>query len=412
MCAYNSNNVFCTARLTSGIRALVMRSQSPVTYAGFMINAGSRDENSSEFGLAHFIEHCLFKGTQNRSNRQIIDRIENVGGEINAYTTKEETALYCCLLNTYVERAIELMTDMLLRSTFPPQELDHERQVILEEIDSYKDNPAEQVYDDFEEYVYNGHELAHNILGTSRNVRRFTGDDATSFMQRNYHSDGIVFFCYTSLEPERVMNWVEKYFYKVPYTNPRHGRNAPQKCCRGSHIGVMRHHQAHCVMGNVAADMLSNDWYATNLLNNIIAGPGMNSRLNLLLREKHGLVYTVESSLVSFTDTGLWSVYFGCDRNDVEKCVKLITESLDELCQKPLGERTLQRYKTQIRGQLAIASENAENVILSYAKNFLHRCELSTWSEVAEYYDAISAARLQEIAQKTVNPAMLSAIAL
>ncbi|MBQ9439496.1 MAG: insulinase family protein [Paludibacteraceae bacterium] len=407
-----SEDFFYTCRLDSGIRALVMPSVSPITYVGFMINAGSRDERNNEKGLAHFIEHTIFKGTTNRNNRQIIDRIENVGGEINAYTTKEETALYCCVVNRYVERAVELMADMLLRSTFPEEQLEKEKQVIIEEIDSYKDNPAEQIYDDFEDYLFGNHELGHNILGSTNNVRRFGANDAKRFMERTYHSDSIVFFCYTSLPPKRVCDWAQKHFYRVPFCEPRSPRVKPQNYVPKQHPTKLKHHQVHCVIGGLSADMHSKDWYATNLLNNIIGGPGMNSRLNLLLREKHGLVYTVESSLVSFTDTGVWSVYFGCDRNDVDTCLKLINNNLNELCQQQITETLLRKYKTQIKGQLAIASQNAENVILSYAKNFLHRCELSTWTQVAEYYDAITAEQLLEIARRTVSPELLSTISM
>lgn len=404
--------MFFTCRLASGIRVLITHCDAPVTYAGFMINAGSRDETPSQHGLAHFIEHTIFKGTRNRTNRQIIDRIENVGGEINAYTTKEETTLYCCVMNQHVERAIELMTDMLLNSVFPAEQLDNERQVIIEEIDSYKDNPAEQIYDDFEELVFGRHPLGHNILGTATHVRRFAATDAHRFMQRHYHSDGIVFFCHTQLPVKRVCDWVQKHLYEVPFVEPREMRVKPAEYQIRRRPFILKHHQAHCVAGNIAIDMHDSRWYTLNLLNNIIAGPGMNSRLNLLLREKHGLVYTVESSLQSFTDTGLWSLYFGCDRKDVKLCSVLIEQNLAELCEKEISPTALKRYKAQIKGQIAIASQNAENVILSYAKNYLHRAELSTWQQVAQYYEDITAGQLREMARAVTNPELLSWIAV
>jgi len=407
------NSPFYLHRLDSGIRAIITQSQAPVSYLGFMINAGSRDEKPSNYGLAHFIEHTIFKGTTTRNSRQIIDRIENIGGEINAYTTKEETTLYCCVPNKYVERAIELMTDMLFHPTFPEDKIDSERQVIIEEIESYKDSPAEQIYDDFEELVYGRHPLGHNILGTATHVKRFAASDAKRFMAEHYHSDGIVFFCHTTHSAERVCDWVQKHLYTVPYTSPRTPREKPDAYMVKRKPFVLKHHQAHCVAGNVVMDMFGN-WkkIPVNMLNHIIAGPCMNSRLNLLLREKYGLVYNIESSVQHFCDTGLWSLYFGCDRNDIERCQELIEKDLKELCSTLLSNMQLRKYKMQIRGQLAIAAQNPENVILTYAKNYLHRNSLQTWEQLALKYEKINADTLQVVAQEYFAPDKLSWIAI
>lgn len=370
--------------LSNGIRVVHKRTLSQIAYTGVMVGAGTRDEQDHEEGMAHFIEHAVFKGTQKRTARQLIDRIENVGGEINAYTTKEETAYYAATLPAYVGRTMELLSDMLFHPAFPKAELDKERQVIYDEIESYNDSPSELIYDDFESLLFDGCPLAHPVLGTRKTLRYFTADKARRFMTETYTPDRMVVFVLADLPEEKVLRYAERYFSVSPYitagTSAR-ARVKPTPYLPGR-ADYRRHtHQAHVMLGARAYPIGHPRRYALHLLNNILGGGAMNSRLNLALRERLGLVYTVESQYTPLSDTGYWSVYFATEPEHREWCLQLVSDELRRLSQTELSPTALHRARCQIRGQMAVSADNSENAALAMAKQVLHTGQVTTWEE-------------------------------
>ena len=312
--------------LPNGLRIVHLPSSSPVSYCGFAVNAGTRDESVGEFGLAHFVEHMIFKGTERRRSMHILNRMENVGGELNAYTAKEETLIYSVFLEEHLGRAVELLSDLVLHSSFPLPEIEKEVDVILDEINSYRDNPSEAIYDDFENALFEGHSLGHNILGTEADLLRFDTSSGRCFLERYYQPGNMVFFSMGRAPFKRIVSLVSKYFGRVPDRSDAHLRVAPEHYrpfCRTVHLDTF---QTHVLMGNRAYSIYDDRRTALYLLNNILGGPGMNSRLNISLREKRGYVYTAESSLTSYTDTGVFALNFGTDRKNNDRCVELINK--------------------------------------------------------------------------------------
>ena len=304
---------------------------SPVSYCGVIVNVGSRDEHEDEQGMAHFIEHMLFKGTNKRRSSQIINRLEDVGGELNAYTSKEETVIYAGFLSEYTERSIELIADLVQNSTFPQSELEKEVLVIQDEIQSYNDSPSELIYDDFEEMLFDSNPMAHNVLGKNENLNSFTSKKALTFYHTFYQPENMVFFSSGSTNLKKIIKWVEKYFNFQQISNGNHARIAPAVAEKEQKTVTRDTHQMHCLMGGRAYDIYHPERMTLYLLNNILGGPGMNSLLNLSLRERNGLVYNVESSVQTFTDCGWWGVYFGTDPENAEKCERLVRKELTKL---------------------------------------------------------------------------------
>lgn len=413
-------SLYNTHTLDNGLRIIQRPSAGDVLYLGYAIGAGSRDEGPDEEGLAHFCEHASFKGTQHRRGWQIIQSLEGVGGELNAYTNKEATVYYCAIMRQHLAKAIDVLTDMVFHSVFPDAELEKEKEVICDEIESYNDSPAELIYDDFDNIIFKGHPLGHNILGTKASVRSFTSADARRFTQRNYRPDNAIFFLYGSLSDNaakesgditRLVKMIQRVFQKYPIkpaddidtsvsterTSSTSSTTPPEEEDRGVH-------QAHVLMGRRAYDINHPRRLALYLLNNILGGPAMSSRLNMALREKNGLVYTVESSMTSYKDTGMWCIYFGCDPHDVKRCKRLVRRELDKLMQKPLTERQLQQAKHQIKGQIALACDSRESFALDFAKSFLHYGWEKDVSALCASIDRITADDLQQVAQELFLP--------
>ena len=396
-----------TYTLGCGLRVIHRHSESPVVYCGYQINAGTRDEKPGEEGLAHFCEHITFKGTERRNALKIINTLENVGGELNAYTNKEETVYYAAVLKEHLPKAVDLLTDIVFHSIFPQTEVEKEKEVICDEIESYNDSPAEQIYDEFENALFCNHPLGHNILGTAERVRSYTSDNAQRFTGKFYTPQNAVFFLYGNIDFQRLIRLLERATSDFAAAQPICLDIAPADISPYKAQDIeLRHgtHQAHVMLGNRAFRVGDARRMPLYLLNNILGGPGMNARLNLSLRERHGLVYTVESSMTSYSDTGIWAVYFGCDPHDVNRCLRLVRQELDKMMEKPLTATRLSSAKRQIKGQIGIACDNRESRALDFGKTFLHYGWAKDIESLYSSIDAITAEEIQQVAREVFNP--------
>lgn len=389
--------------LPNGVRVVHQAVDSKVAHFGIIINAGSRDEEPHEQGIAHFIEHTFFKGTQNRKAFQVSNRIEDVGGELNAYTTKEETSIYTTFLSDYFERSIELMSDIFINSTFPEHELEREKEVVLEEINSYNDSPAELIFDDFEELIFDGHAIARNILGTPETVRSFTREHILRFIQRCYTTDQIVLASVGNIDSEKVFSLVEKYFGGLEASTRSFVRDDFHAKPAVSKQHEKDTYQAHCLLGSPSFSITDSKRTTMVLLNNILGGSSMNSRLNRALRERNGLAYNIESGYTPYTDTGIFSVYFGTEENNIKRALRLIEREFKLLREKPLGKQQLQRAKNQLIGQIAIANENPEELMFAIGRSLLLYNKVDDLDSVFRKIETITAEQLQELAQEVLH---------
>lgn len=395
-----------TLALPSGLRVIHLPSASPVVYCGYAIAAGTRDELPGEEGMAHFCEHTTFKGTARRRAWHILNCLESVGGDLNAFTTKEDTVYYAATLRDHVARAVDLLTDIVFHSRYPQQELDKEVEVVCDEIESYNDSPSELIYDEFEGLLFGGHPLGRGILGRADRLRTFGSADVLAFARRHYLPGRAVFFAYGDVDFGRLVRMLRKATADFPPGEPLPARSAvplPPYEPREAHSDRATH-QAHVMMGARAYCAHDSRRMALYLLNNILGGPGMNARLNLALRERNGLVYTVESSMASYSDTGTWCVYFGCDPHDVARCRRLVARELDRVAQRPLSAAQLAAAKKQIKGQIAVACDNRESFALDFGKTYLHYGREKDPAELFARIDAITAGDIQQVAQETFAP--------
>ena len=397
-----------TAILPNGLRVIHLPSASAVVYCGYQIAAGTRDEQPGEEGLAHFCEHVTFKGTSRRNALQIINCLEQVGGDLNAFTNKEDTTFYAAIHRDHFPKAIDLLTDIVFDSQYPQQEIDKEIEVVCDEIESYNDSPAELIYDEFESILFQNHPLGHNILGSAEQLRTYISADALRFTRRYYRPDNAIFFVYGDIDFKRAMRCIELKTRDLAFESVEpvvRAENVKPVACPPNLITRHRDtHQAHVMMGCRAYDINHPHRIALYLLNNLLGGPGMNSRLNLSLRERHGLVYAVESSMVSYSDAGLWAVYFGCDADDVTKCRQLVRRQLDRLMEKALSASQLSSAKQQLKGQIAIACDNRENFALDFGKSYLHHGKEKDLDQLFASIDAVSATELQQVACELFAP--------
>lgn len=385
--------------LPNGLRVAVNHAPGNVSYAGLIVNAGSRDECPDHYGLAHFVEHTVFKGTLNRSSWHISNRMEAIGGELNAYTFKEGTAIYTIAPAGYEERTLELLTDLVNNSTFPQPELNREREVIIEEINSYLDNPSEAIFDQFEELIYAGSPLAHNILGTPESVRAIQSEDCKNFVGRYYSPRNMAGFISTPARPDKVVRLLEKYFgtFDRPYNKPE--RLVPPTAPRFDEVRDNNGHQAHTIIGARVFNRQDPRRFPLLLLNNYLGGPGMNSRLNQSLREKRGLVYTADSFVSLLADSGLLVIYFGSDRDAVGKCCRIVRNELDKLAQKTLSPRVFNKIKEQYCGQMLVSSDNKESMAMSLGRNLLFYDKLTDIAATAERVREVTPEQFREVAE-------------
>ena len=451
-----------TYTLDNGLRIIHLPSDSQVVYCGYQINAGTRNEEPGEEGLAHFCEHVTFKGTERRKAWHILNCLESVGGDLNAYTNKEGTVYYSAILKEHIARAVDLLSDIVFHSVYPQAEIDKEVEVICDEIESYNDSPAELIYDEFENILFKGSPLGHNILGTAEQVRAFKTEDALRFTRKLYRPDNAIFFAYGDIDFKKLVKLIQKALGECPKgrelacsadcksaetpTEERIAEKTPteeriteetpsgetpteemeagdanhkvqsskfnvQSKVAGQTIVMQKNtHQAHVMIGTRAYDVNDDRRMPLYLLNNMLGGPGMNAKLNLALREHNGLVYTVESTMVAYGDTGTWSIYFGCDEHDVKRCLRLVRKELDKFMQKPLSEAQLKAAKKQIKGQIGVACDNRENFALDFGKSFLHYGWEKNVDRLYEQVDEITAAQIQAVAQELFDKDRLTTL--
>ena len=444
-----------TYTLDNGLRIIHLPSDSKVVYCGYQINAGTRNEEPGEEGLAHFCEHVTFKGTERRKAWHILNCLESVGGDLNAYTNKEGTVYYSAILKEHIARAVDLLTDIVFHSVYPQAEIDKEVEVICDEIESYNDSPAELIYDEFENIIFKDSPLGHNILGTAEQVRRFTTEDALRFTRKLYRPDNAIFFAYGDIDFKKLVKLIGRaladdesgklaeegchadfaddadFSGDTGISEGRDSENtqmsqAPQMTQisrdamdsqdamdspAGQTIVMQKNtHQAHVMIGTRAYDVNDDRRMPLYLLNNMLGGPGMNAKLNLALREHNGLVYTVESTMVAYGDTGVWSIYFGCDEHDVKRCIRLVRKELDKFMLKPLSEAQLKAAKKQIKGQIGVACDNRENFALDFGKSFLHYGWEKNVDRLYEQVDEITAAQIQAVAQELFDKDRLTTL--
>ncbi len=449
-----------TYTLDNGLRIIHLPSDSQVVYCGYQINAGTRNEEPGEEGLAHFCEHVTFKGTERRKAWHILNCLESVGGDLNAYTNKEGTVYYSAILKEHIARAVDLLSDIVFHSVYPQAEIDKEVEVICDEIESYNDSPAELIYDEFENILFKGSPLGHNILGTAEQVRSFKTEDALRFTRKLYRPDNAIFFAYGDIDFKKLvkllktlnfehgtlnfmnsktsetpaetlnlelgtLNFMNSKTSETPAAEMEAGdanhkvqsskfkvqSKEVQSKVAGQTIVMQKNtHQAHVMIGTRAYDVNDDRRMPLYLLNNMLGGPGMNAKLNLALREHNGLVYTVESTMVSYGDTGTWSIYFGCDEHDVKRCLRLVRKELDKFMQKPLSDAQLKAAKKQIKGQIGVACDNRENFALDFGKSFLHYGWEKNVDRLYEQVDEITAAQIQAVAQELFDKDRLTTL--
>ena len=445
-----------TYTLDNGLRIIHLPSDSKVVYCGYQINAGTRNEEPGEEGLAHFCEHVTFKGTERRKAWHILNCLESVGGDLNAYTNKEGTVYYSAILKEHIARAVDLLTDIVFHSVYPQAEIDKEVEVICDEIESYNDSPAELIYDEFENIIFKGSPLGHNILGTAEQVRSFKTEDALRFTRKLYRPDNAIFFAYGDIDFKKLVKLIrkaladddsgkvaenaansvgklaeeklpqisqitqisgdensittEKSVSSVKSVGPENYPSVGKEIARQTIVMQKNTHQAHVMIGTRAYDVNDSRRMPLYLLNNMLGGPGMNAKLNLALREHNGLVYTVESTMVAYGDTGIWSIYFGCDEHDVKRCLRLVRKELDKFMQKPLSEAQLKAAKKQIKGQVGVACDNRENFALDFGKNFLHYGWEKNVDRLYEQVDEITAEQIQAVAQELFDKDRLTTL--
>lgn len=445
-----------TYTLDNGLRIIHLPSDSKVVYCGYQINAGTRNEEPGEEGLAHFCEHVTFKGTERRKAWHILNCLESVGGDLNAYTNKEGTVYYSAILKEHIARAVDLLTDIVFHSVYPQVEIDKEVEVICDEIESYNDSPAELIYDEFENIIFKGSPLGHNILGTAEQVRSFKTEDALRFTRKLYRPDNAIFFAYGDIDFKKLVKLIrkaladddsgkvaenaansvgklaeeklpqisqitqisgdensittEKSVSSVKSVGPENYPSVGKEIAGQTIVMQKNTHQAHVMIGTRAYDVNDSRRMPLYLLNNMLGGPGMNAKLNLALREHNGLVYTVESTMVAYGDTGIWSIYFGCDEHDVKRCLRLVRKELDKFMQKPLSEAQLKAAKKQIKGQVGVACDNRENFALDFGKSFLHYGWEKNVDRLYKQVDEITAEQIQAVAQELFDKDRLTTL--
>ncbi|MBR5655102.1 MAG: insulinase family protein [Prevotella sp.] len=408
-----------TATLPNGLRVIHRKDPSAVIFCGYQIAAGTRHERPGQEGLAHFCEHTTFKGTSRHSSLQILNALESVGGELNAFTTKERTVYYAATMKEHLSRTIDLLGDIVFNSIYPQNEIDKEVEVICDEIESYNDSPAELIYDEFENIVHAGHPLGHNILGNAEGVRRFKTADALAFTREHYRTDNAIFFACGDID----FKWLLKQLVKTTPATPNQPiESSPSGGGQegATHLPLnrgaegltftMQTHQAHVMIGCRSYPINHPMRMPLYVMNNNLGGPAMNSRLNVCLRERNALVYTVESSAAFYTDTGTWSVYFGCDHHDIKHCLRLVRRELDKLMQRPLPARQLQAAKRQLKGQLGISTDNREQFAIDFGKSFLYNGWEKDIQQLFQRIDDVTAEQMQQVAQELFRPENLTTL--
>ena len=394
--------------LDNGLRVVYASSPTNTVYLGLALDAGTRDEKDMESGMAHFAEHLSFKGTDRRTSRQIITYMESVGGDLNAFTGKEETVYYCTCQKEHFSRAMDLLFDVVFHSKYPQEEMDKEVEVVIDEIECYNDSPSELIYDDFEAMLFQGHPLGRSILGNAERLRAYKTEDVQSYARRLYVPSNAVLFVYGNVSEKEILRRIPDDVLSEAGQRIVTDETILRPYAPQSKVIEKDTHQAHIMMGARAFGGTHPKHLALFLANNILGGPGLSSRLNLALREKRGLVYTVESTLTTYTDTGVWAIYFGCDHHDAEKCKRIVKRELQRLCDAPLSEKTLNAAKRQIIGQIALSYDNFESVAIGMGKRMLHYGRTQTKEQFIDRIQALTAEQVWDAAREVFNPENLT----
>lgn len=396
--------------LKNGIRVIHRQVEGKVSHCGVLVNTGSRDESDTENGIAHLIEHLIFKGTNKRKAHHVLSRIENIGGELNAFTTKEETCIYASFLSVYYEHSLELFADVAFNSTFPQKEIEKEKDVIIDEINSYYDSPGELIFDDFEDLLFKGHSLGRNILGTIENVERISRQDILRFVKSRYSTDELVIASVGQIDFNRLIYLAEKHFGNIAASPRRYTRDSFSGYIPSNSVLKKNSYLSHCVMGNVAYERNHPEKITLLLLTNYLGGPALNSKLSMQIREKHGYAYSVEAMYQPYTDTGVFNIYIGADSNYVNKSIKLAKRELTKLRTDKLGTMQLHRAKKQIAGQLAISGESNLNEMLGIAKAYMHKPRVKTIDEIITEIEKVTSDRIIDVANEIFDPGQLSTL--
>lgn len=397
-------------QFSNGLRLVhqQVNNDQAVAHLGLIINTGSRDELKKENGLAHFIEHVIFKGTKKRKAYHVLSRLEDVGAELNAYTSKEETVLQAAFLYQHYERSLELMADIIINSTFPQKELDKEKEVVIDEINSYKDTPSEQIFDDFDWLLFPKHPLGNDILGTKAKVRKYTQQDVLNFVKKHYIASNMVISSVGNIEMNKLVSLIDKYFAELSTEKQKKKRKAPEAYKAVEINKKRRVYQAHCMIGNRAYSIQNEERIAFSLLNNYLGGPGLNSRLNLGIREKYGFTYNLESNFTALSDTGHFSIYLGTDQNYLEKTVELVHKELRLLREVKLGPKQINKAQQQLIGQIAISEESNANKMLNNGRSLLSFNRVSNLKAINEKIVSVTSDMIIEVANEVFDPKQLS----
>ncbi len=392
------NSEFYTYELSNGIRCIHRQTKSGVARCAIMINAGTRDERDGEHGIAHFTEHGFFKGTEHRKAYQVNCRLENLGGELNAYTTKEDTTIHATVLRGDFTKAVELLADVVFHSTFPDHELDKEREVILDEINTYRDSPMDAIYDEYEDLIFAGSELGHNILGTPRSLKKIDSEAIHRFRRRTHTTDRMVFASIGNISPARIKEIAEQYIGIYAPTKRDYERISPVAVAPFERVLNKRTHQAHCIIGARAYNLKDSRRLPYALFTNILGGPCANSRLNISVRERNGLTYNIGASYSALSDCGIATIYFSSDHENSERCREIILKEVKRLQESALTTRQLAMAKRQFIAQMAIVNEAAENYMLGVGKSLLAYGEVDTLEESYRKINAVTASEIMEVA--------------
>ena len=396
--------------LANGTRLVYLKVPSQVAHLGFFFAAGSRHEGPNQIGLAHFLEHCLFKGTQKRNALHILSRIDAVGGELNAYTAKEEMCLYASFSKEHTQRAIDLLSDISIKSTFPEKEIEKEKEVILDEINSYLDSPSDKIFDDFDAKLFENHPLGQNILGTKESVSSFTQQDLQQYVQQYFTADNLVVSFVGNVQLARLKAALEAALSQMPLTAER---SVPQPFTFTTPFNEVvkeANYQAHAVLGGLAPSYHDDERVAMSLLINILGGPALNSRLNLSVRERYGYAYSIEANYHTFADTGYWQIYFGSEPKNVNKTLALIDKELDKLREKTLSASQLLQAKRQYKGHLALGMDVNSGLMQGLGKSMLAFGQIDTIAEMHQAIDKITSQEIQALAQKHLRKEVFSSL--
>lgn len=394
--------------LSNGIRIVHKYTDSNIAHCGLIINTGSRDELEDETGIAHFIEHCIFKGTSKRKSYHIINRIDSVGGDLNAYTTKEETFVYASFLKEYYPRTLELFADIVFNSLFPEKEINKEKDVVIEEISSYKDSPSELIFDEFEQQVFKNHSLGNLILGSAKDIKRYKSKNLINFVKRVYNTNEMVICSVGKIDFKSLVKFCEKFFGKFEPNSRTFKRQIFNNYTPESITKNKKTFQSHCLLGNIAYPLSDDRKTALSFLTNLLGGPAMNSRLSIALREKNGLSYNIEASYTPYSDTGLFCIYFGTDNSTYNKAVNTVINELNKLKNNKLGINQLNSFKKQYKGQIELSFDSNQNEMLSIGKSYLVYNKVDNIRDICKKIDNLNSEQILEVANEILDDRKLS----